>query len=85
VAPLNAQVRAAADAKRAACRADRQSQVCANARAAFRSTIAALGPQYRAARATFRTAVRPAAQTRAAALRAAQQAFRAAVRQALAA
>ena len=30
VAPLSAQVRAAADAKRAACRADRQSQVCAN-------------------------------------------------------
>ena len=85
VAPLNAQVRAAADAKRAACRPDRRSQACANARTAFRSTIAALGPQYRAARATFRTAVRPAAQTRAAAVRAAQQAFRAAVRQALAA
>jgi len=85
VAPLNAQVRAAADAKRAACRPDRRSQACANARAAFRSTIAALAPQYRAARATFRTAVRPAAQTRAAAVRAAQQAFRAAVRQALAA
>ncbi len=67
VAPLNAQVRAAAAAKRAACRADRRSQACANARAAFRSTITSLAPQYRAARSTFRTAVGPAAQTRAAA------------------
>jgi len=83
VAPLNAQLRTAAQAKRTACRADRSSQACTDARTAFRTTLTTLAPQYRAARVAFRTAVRPAAQTRAAAVRAAQQAFRASVRQIL--
>jgi hypothetical protein len=76
-------VRTAADAKRTACRADRRSQACADARQALRTTLRTLAPQYRAAKDAFRGAIRPAAQARQATVRAAKDAFRAAVRQAL--
>ena len=83
VAPLNAQLRTAFQAKRTACRADRSSQACTDARTALRNLATSLAPQFRAARQAFVTAIRPAAQTRAAAVRAAKQAFRASVTQIL--
>src|SRR3954447_11100167 len=81
--PLVTQVRTAEQAKRTACRADRASQACTDARTALRTTIASVRPQLRAARATYRAAVAPALQTYRAAVRAAQAAFRTSVDQAL--
>ena len=83
VTPLVAQVRTAEQAKRTACRADRASQACTDARAALRTTIAAVAPQLRAARTAFRAAIAPALQTYRTAVRAAQTAFRTSVNQIL--
>jgi hypothetical protein len=83
VTPLLAQVRTAAQARRDACRADRRAQACTDARTAYRTTVAGVQPQLRAAREAYRAAIRPAAQTFRTAVRAAQDAFRASVSQAL--
>ncbi|MEA2227716.1 MAG: hypothetical protein QOF04_1346 [Solirubrobacteraceae bacterium] len=80
VTPIVAQIRTAADAKRAACRPDRRAQACRDARAAHRTTVQPLAQQIRAAREAYRAAVRPAAETRRTAVRAAKQAFEASVR-----
>jgi hypothetical protein len=80
VTPIVAQIRTAAEAKRAACRPDRRAQACRDARAAYRTTVRPLAQQIRAARDVYRAAVRPAAETRRTAVRAAKQAFEATVR-----
>jgi hypothetical protein len=81
VSPLVAQLRTAETARRTACRADRHSQACIDARAAYRTTVRTVGPKVRDARDAYRAAVRPARETYRAAVRAAQTAFRTAVRQ----
>jgi hypothetical protein len=83
VTPLAQQVRTAEVAKRTACRADRGSQACADARTALRNVLATVRPQLRTAGQTLRDAIRPALQTYRTAVRAAQQTFRTTVNQIL--
>jgi hypothetical protein len=83
VTPLVDKIRAAKEAKRTACRPDRTTQACTDARAAYRKTVADARPLLRAARDAYRDAVRPALTAYRTAVRAAQDAFRAAVNQAL--
>ncbi len=74
-------LRAAYTTKRDACAADREAQECVDAKAAFRTTAAALRTQLRDAYKAYIEAVRPALVIRNTAVRTAEQEFRAAVQQ----
>lgn len=84
VAPLRADLKSAAQARRTACHADRTSQDCADARSAYRNTLETDLPKLREAFRTYIQAIRPALKTRNQSIRDAQRAFRAAVQAALA-
>jgi|tagenome__1003787_1003787.scaffolds.fasta_scaffold19552548_1 hypothetical protein len=71
-----ADVRAARQAKRDACSADRASQSCTDARAAYRTALKAAWQKVRDAGRAYATAVAPEAKTRNDAIRAARKAFR---------
>jgi len=81
--PLVQEVSTAERAKRAACRPDRASQGCADARSALRTTIATVTPKLRAAGVAFRAAIAPALRTYRTAVREAEAAFRTSVAQIL--
>jgi hypothetical protein len=83
VSPLFTEIRTARQNRRSACHADSSSQACADARAAFKTTLKNDLPKIRAATHAFNQAVAPAAHTRNQAIRAALVAFRAAVKTAL--
>jgi hypothetical protein len=84
VAPLKADLKSARDARRSACRTDRTSQACADAKTAFRTALQTDLPKLRAAFHAYKQAVRPAEKTRNQAIVAALKAFRQAVKAALA-
>jgi hypothetical protein len=75
-ASVAADARTADEARRAACRPDRSSQACDDARTAYRATVRPLFDKLRAAKRAYRDAARPAARTRHDALKAAKLAFR---------
>ena len=76
-------LRAAGQARRTACAPDPKAQACADARAAYQTTVQSLPAKRRDAAKALRDAVKAAIATKRDAVKAAQDAFRAAVTQAL--